>query len=103
MAGCGGCGRKKRKAITSKQKIAMRQRSKAAIAAKQQRDKSATKFRNKLIKARLNICEKCPHSIQNDRDKKFNIRLCHKQNRPINIVAKLLSTACPLSKFQATT
>lgn len=101
--GC-GCGRgKKRKPLTSKQKIAMRQRSKVALAAKQQRDKSVVKFKNKLIKARLNICEKCPHSVQNSRDKKFNIRICHKQNRPIDVVAKLFSVACPLGKFKATT
>jgi hypothetical protein len=101
MGNC-GCGRSKKKPLSSKQKAAMKARSSVLSLSKQERDK-ATNFRNKIIQTRLSICEKCPHSIQTDRDKKFNIRLCHKQNRPIEIVAKLLSSGCPIGKFKVAT
>lgn len=100
--GC-GCGRKKRKALSAKQKAKMRAKANSAIAARSAQTVQAAKFRNRLIKTRLNICEKCPHSIQNERDKKFNLRLCHKQNRPIQAVASLLSAACPVGNFVAST
>jgi hypothetical protein len=103
MSSCGGCGRTKRKPLTSKQKAAMRASSKARINSKKHLIEQSTNIRNKLIKNRLNICEKCSHSVQNDRDKKHDIRICHKQNRPLNTVAKLLSTACPIGKFTAST
>jgi len=100
--GC-GCGRKKKTTVlTTEQRENMRARSQILSLSKQQREK-ATNLRNKIIKTRLNICEKCPHSVQTDRDKKFNIRLCHKQNRPIDVVAKLLSTGCPIDKFKVAT
>ena len=97
-----GCRKKNRKPLTSKQKDVIKLKSKDALLAKRQRDKAKV-FKNKIIKARFNICEKCPHSVQTDRDKKYNIRICHKQNRPINTVAALLSNGCPIDRFKAST
>jgi len=77
----------------------MKERSKKLTFDKQSRIRSEN-FRNKVIKTRLSICEKCPHSVQTSRDKKYNIKICHKQNRPINVVAKALSIACPVGKFK---
>lgn len=100
IIGC-GCGRgRKRKPLTAKQKENARNRSKKLSLDRRLRMK-AENFRNKIIKIRLNICEKCPHSIQTSRDKKYKIRICHKQNRPIDVVSKVISSACPVGKFKA--
>lgn len=100
MGGC-GCGRKrKRKPLTIKQKEVMRSRSKKLISSRQSRIK-AENFRDKVMKTRLSICEKCSHSTQTIRDKKYSIRICHKQNRPIDVVSKTLSLGCPVGKFKA--
>lgn len=94
-----GCGRRRKKSLTTRQKGNIRNRSKQLILEKQAKTKSQH-IKNKIIKSRLNICEKCPHSVQTDRDKKYKIKLCHKQNRPLNIVSKTLSSACPIGKFK---
>ena len=97
MGNCGCSKNRKKTPLTAKQISAIRDKAKASFALKQKNN-----FKDKLIKARFNICEKCPHSVQNDRDKKYNIRICHKQNRPIDIVAKNLSSECPIGNFKAT-
>jgi len=60
------------------------------------------KLRNKEIKSRLIICKSCPYSVQNERDKKYNIRMCHKINRPISTTSSDLSFSCPINKFKIT-
>lgn len=59
------------------------------------------KLKNKVIKTRLSICKSCPYSVQNKRDKKYNLRLCHKVNRPLNNVSGDLSFSCPINKFKS--
>ncbi len=99
--GC-GCGRRKKKSLSARRMENARNRSKELTSAKLVRAK-AEKFRSKVIKTRLSICEKCSHSTQTSRDKKYNVRICHKQNRPIDVVSKTLSVACPVSKFKVLT
>ncbi len=54
----------------------------------------------KASKTRLSICSSCPYSVQNERDKKYNIKICHKVNRPLSVIINDLSFVCPLGKFK---
>ena len=72
--------------------------AKAAILSKEQIKKIQKKEKN--IKNRLSICSSCPYSIQNERDKKYNIKICHKVNRPLSSITTDFSFICPLGKFK---
>jgi len=93
--GC-GCGKSKpvNNKISSKRRDALRSKANSLSIDKQ-------KLRNKEIKSRLIICKSCPYSVQNERDKKYNIRMCHKVNRPISTTSSDLSFSCPIDKFKS--
>ena len=94
--GC-GCGKSKpvNNKISSKRRDALMSKASSLSIDKQ-------KLRNKEIKSRLIICKSCPYSVQNERDKKYNIRMCHKINRPISTTSSDLSFSCPIDKFKST-
>ena len=93
--GC-GCGKPKpvNNKISSKRRGILMSKANSLSIDKQ-------KSRNKEIKSRLIICKSCPYSVQNERDKKYNIRMCHKINRPISTTSSDLSFSCPIDKFKS--
>lgn len=96
-----GCGcRGSNKKLSAKRKALIREKSKSKLDSKQKL-KRANKIKNKIINSRLSACKSCSYSIQNKRDKKYNLHLCHKMNRPIGIIATDFSFFCPIGKFPA--
>ncbi len=93
--GCGGKSKSVNNKISSKRRDSLRSKANNLSINKQ-------KLRNKEIKSRLTICKSCPYSVQNKRDKKYNIRMCHKINRPISTTSSDLSFSCPIDKFKST-
>jgi len=100
-----GCGcRKKRKPapLTTSRKASLLAR-KSELMQKSKVANQSKKLRERVISARANLCNSCPHSAQDSRDKKYNIKMCHKINRPIDTVSKDLSLSCPVGKFKSAT
>lgn len=96
--GC-GCRKKINKTLTPSRKASILSRQ-AVLKSKMKTAQQAQKLRAKIIKMRLDLCTSCPHSSQNSRDKKYNVKICHKLNRPVSTVAQDLSMGCPVGKFK---
>ena len=47
----------------------------------------------------LAICNKCPNSSQNKKEKKAGIKICHKTGRYTFAIASNPKIKCPISKF----
>jgi len=97
--GC-GCRKPANRNVSSKRRELLKIKSAKVLKDKRKLEK-AVKLRDKFIQARLNICKSCPHSVQNKRDKKYNIRICHKINRPLSVVSSDLSFSCPIGSFKS--
>lgn len=100
-----GCGCRKKytdRKLTDARKAGIRAKAQSALIEKRKKSQQI-KFKDKIIKTRLAICETCPFSVQTDRDRKYGIRICHKENRPIQVVAATLSSSCPINRFKSCT
>ncbi len=98
--GC-GCRKSSNKKLSAKKRELLRAKASNTLKNRKKAENKMQSLRNKIIKSRLLICQSCPHSVQNKRDKKYNIRICHKVNRPLSTIASNLSFSCPVGKFKS--
>ena len=96
-----GCGcRKPRKPskLTADRKATLEKKA-AILKAESKTKRAAAKMRLRMAKTRSDICSSCEYSEQDVRDKKYNINICHKANRPLPIIFKDKNFKCPIGKF----
>ena len=60
---------------------------------------SRDKFAQAAKTKKLSICDKCPKSTQNKKEKKAGIKICHKTNRYTFALASDVKFKCPIGKF----
>ena len=99
--GCSGCRKSPNRKLSAKKREELRAKAANTLKNRKKAENKMQSLRNKIIKSRLLICQSCPHSVQNKRDKKYNIRICHKVNRPLSSTTNDLSFSCPKGKFKS--
>lgn len=98
--GC-GCRKTPNRKLSAKKRVVLRAKAANTLKNRKKTENKIQSLKNKVIKSRLLICQSCPHSVQNKRDKKYNIRICHKVNRPLSSTSSNLSFSCPKNKFKS--